>query len=491
MWVDFLSHHALRQPHKPALILRYSDRQDRQVWTYAQLDEEANRWATWLSQKGVVREDRVAFWAANCREHLTLFFACTRIGAVFVPLNYRLGMAELEELLAFLQPKVLLADNSWPAGSLQATSLSSIALPYPTFNQPALPSMDQTLLMLFTSGSSGKPKGVELHAGMLQWNAINTHLDWGLTCDDVSVIHTPFFHTGGYNVTCLPLLRLGGSLVLVDRFKPEAMLAILQEEQVSVFFAVPTMFQLMAASPKFAETDFQTLRFCISGGAPCPGALLETYRNRGIPLRQGFGLTEVGPNCFAMTADEALQRPQSIGRPVAHSQVKLVDQTGNPVGDGEIGELCIAGPHVCKGYFRDETRFAEAFRGGFFHTGDLLRRDHDGFYEVVGRRKDMYISGGENVYPGEVVRALLKHPWISNAVVLAVPHPKWGEVGYAFLETQAELQLESICQFLTPLLSRYKQPHHLCCLKELPLLPNNKIDIEALRQLASGEVVGG
>ena len=340
---------------------------------------------------------------------------------------------------------------------------------------------EDPLLMLFTSGSTGTPKGVLLHAGMLMAN-IRFTIDAGvLLPGEISIVNTPFFHTGGYNVFCLPLLSIGGTLILFEGFDPGGVLEAIREEGVSVFWAVPTMFQAIYDHPDFAKTDFSNIRFFLSGGAPLSLHLIQAYHKQGVPFKQGFGLTEVGPNCFLHETRDSFQRPDSIGKPMAHSRVKVVDRDGREVGPDQVGELLIAGPHVCKGYWRDEERFRESLRDGFFATGDLVRRDSEGFFYVVGRLKDMYISGGENVYPGEVEKQLVAHPEISQAVVVSVPDPKWTEVGFAFFAGNRNLTLPEIRSWLDPRLARYKHPHYVRRLKELPLLANGKIDRQALK----------
>lgn len=483
MWTDFIRKHALHDPERIALVLYGSDRR----LSYADLDAEASRWAAYLHGLGLVRGDRVALLASNRLEHLTLFFGCSKLGLIFVPLNFRLGARELEEQLAGLEPAVFFGVGPCQLeGHFPYTDLERFALPAETDYPKTEIAAKDTLLMLFTSGSTGVPKGVQLHAEMLLWNALNTQTGWDLRRDDVSVVHMPFFHTGGYNVTCLPLLRLGGTLVLTQ-FDPAEMLTLIVKEKVSFFFAVPTMFRMMMKAPGFADCDFSHIRFCISGGAPCPASLIAAYRAKGVPFMQGFGLTEVGPNCFYMTHWDARSRPDSVGRPMLHSQVRLVDEQRRVVDRGQVGELCLKGPHVTSGYWRNSQAFEQVFSDGYFHTGDLMREDEDGFFYVVGRRKEMYISGGENVFPGEVVRQMVQHPGIVDAAVIAVPDEKWGEVGFAFYQGTPDLDLSELREFLNPRLSRYKHPHHLAHMKRFPLLANNKVDMQALKDRAHQE----
>ena len=477
MWIDFLRLHAQRIPQHPALIFDESG----ETLTYTDLDRQASQWAAQLHREGVGKGDRVAYLGPNCLHHLTLFFGCAKLGAIFVPLNLRLADSELATQLDWIEPKRFYGSGG-RLGCREPHDFSESApLEYPETEIH----MDDVLMILFTSGSTGEPKGVMLHAGMLLWNAINTCMDWGLFPSDRSVLQMPFFHTGGYNVICLPLLRLGGTLVMCNGFDPDQTLAVIQRHRITVYFAVPTMFRMMQEAPSFARSDFSTVRACISGGAPIPASLIAAYRDQGVPLKQGFGLTEVGPNCFTMTDEEALSRPDSVGRPMPHSAMRLVDEAGQPVKRGEVGELAIKGPHVCKGYWGSAALFAQSFRDGFFHTGDLMRQDEEGFFYVAGRRKDMYISGGENVYPGEVMRQLVQHPRVLDAVVLPVADEKWGEVGAAFLRTQTPLTLDELRRFLDDRLSRYKHPHYLFCLDNFPLLPNNKVDMKALAAMAA------
>jgi len=482
MWIDFIAFHGERTPQRPALVLEKTG----ETLTYGDLHWLASCQAGYLRRKGVTRGDRVALLAKNRLEHLTLFFATMRLGAIFAPLNFRLADPEIQAQLDCIQPKLFLSDED----RLNSLSLDDQDFGNDPLNHTVTIEMDHVLLMLFTSGSTGQPKGVLLSAGMLLWNAINTHTGWELKPEDVSVIHTPFFHTGGYNVTCLPLLRLGGKLVLAD-FQPAKMLQIISDNGVTVFFAVPAMFRMMMETPEFHSADLSSIRFCISGGAPCPSSLIDAWRERGLPLKQGFGLTEVGPNCFYISDEDALSRQDSVGRPMLHSHIRLIDENGHDVDAGQLGELAIKGPHVCQGYWQNETEFQNVFRNGYFHTGDLMTCDEDGFYYVVGRSKDMFISGGENVYPGEVERHLVQHPNVADAHVLAVPCEKWGEVGFAFLSSPRQLSLEEVRNFLGPLLSRYKHPRHLLCLNQLPLLPNNKVDRRALLEMALKELTHG
>ena len=482
MWVDFIAYYGRYRTDHPALI----DPANGRTLTYGALDQAANQWAARLANRGVGPGDRVVFLAKNCLEHLILWIACSRLRAIFVPLNFRLASGEREQQLNLIEAKVCLSSEEQAGFITLEEAQTWSETPFPRVGvQPNDP-----LLMLFTSGSTGQPKGVLLHAEMLLWNAINTQTTWQLNENDASIIHTPFFHTGGYNVIGLPLLRLGGTLIVTDHFEPKSVMRMVDQYRLTFLFAVPTMFQMMADQPEFKAWHPTSLRVCVSGGAPCPNSLISQYRVKGIPLKQGYGLTEVGPNCFAMSDQEALSRPDTIGRPALHSQVQLIDDNNQPVGPNTIGECVMFGPHVCLGYFRNDGAFQASLRQGGFRTGDLMTVDEEGYYRVVGRKKDMFISGGENVYPGEVVAALLQHSSIHAAVVVAVPHPTWGEVGCAFIQGPKPLELAEIRDFLNPLLARYKHPHQVIHLAEFPLLANGKVDQHQLKIRALQEKQG-
>ncbi len=482
-WISFLEENALKFKDKTALIEQATNRR----LSYYDLNNEVDLLAAILEDNGVGYGDAIAFLnSTNCLLHVTLMLACAKIGALFVPLNFRLSQSEIEDVITRLSPKLYLGVGPKILNiATQYLDTSLIDL-----NQKRLPKsihksqLQDTILMLFTSGSTGIPKGVMFHGEMLLSNQRETCLGWGLTSDDVTLVETPFFHTGGYNVLLLPLLFLGGTSILARSFDADNVFNMIEQENVSVYFAVPTMFQMLLEKSRFHECNFQSIRFFISGGAACSIQMIEEFQKKNLVFKQGFGLTEVGPNCFLLDEKFALTKAGSIGRPMPHSKVRVVDLDGNDVLLNQPGELLLSGRHVCLGYYKNPKAFSDCFRDGYFHTGDLVRFDEDGFYYVVGRIKDMYISGGENVFPGEVEKQITEHHDISEAVVVAVSSPKWGEVGYAFLKTEANISIEVLREFLNTRLSRYKHPHFVKCLKELPLLPNGKVDRKKLKALA-------
>jgi fatty-acyl-CoA synthase len=496
---DWLTRWACYTPDKVALI---EDATGRRL-TYREFNRRANRLASALrSGLGVNHGDRVAVLAHNCNEIFELLFAVGKIGAILVPLNHRLATSELAAILADCEPKVVVVgpefvDHVGELGLPVDTAIVPLEAHHPWTDYEALlelgmdempaggsVSLDDPVLILYTSGTTGKPKGAMLTHGTLTWNAVNTEVGWDLRHDDVTLTHTPLFHTGGLNALSTPLLHRGGTVILMRSFDAERSLALIARERCTVIFAVPTMFQMMLNAPNFASSDLSSVRFFITGGSPCPVPLIEAYASRGVVFKQGYGLTEAGPNCFTLDAKDAVRKAGSVGFPNFYQEVLVVDEQGRAVRPGEVGELLIRGPHVFKGYWRNPEATAASLQNGWLHTGDLVRRDEEGYYAIVDRKKDMYISGGENVYPAEVERLLHGHPSIHEAAIIAVPDEKWGEVGRAVvvLKPGAKLTLEQVISFLDGKTARYKLPKSVCFVDALPRNSTGKVQKQVLRR---------
>lgn len=478
---------ALETPHAVAVV----DRVGGGTWTYAALDAAATRWGAWLADRGVGAGDRVGVLAANRIEHVLLFTACLRLGAALVPLNWRLAEPELRAVVADARLRVLLVEGRWRAlveGAGPVADLESVVLPdappdaVPLPLEPTVPSM-----VLYTSGSTGRPKGAVLPVRQLAANAVATVHAWQLSRDDIGPVTTPFFHTGGWHVFATPLWWIGGTVVLAEAFDPDTWLPMLAEAGCTIAFAVPTQLAMVGERASFG-IPLPRLRWCIAGGAPCPAALGARFAAAGYRLREGFGMTEFGPNCFGTTDAAAVAKPHSVGWPVPFAELRLVDADGRDVPDGTPGELWLRGPQRFAGYLFDDERSAQAITpDGWYRTGDVLVRDADGAYEVFGRLKEMFISGGENVFPGEVEAALVAHPAVAEAVVVAVPDPRWGEVGCAFVvprtgtaPTEDELRGHARAR-----LAGYKVPKRIVCLPELPRLGTGKADRRTLTARAA------
>lgn len=467
--------------------------------SYGELSAAADSTADALAAGfGVGRGDRVAVLARTCPEQVELLLAAARLGAILVPLNWRLAPPELVPMVRRSKPRVIFADaifedaartlakeDGLPVARLDSQWRPASTPPAP---RPAIEA-GTPLLILFTSGSTGHPKGAVLTHGSVHWNAINTILGWELSAADSTLIPAPLFHTGGWNVLLLPLLSCGGTVHLAPAFDAGEVLAAIERERLTVLFAVPTMLASMRESPAFGAADLSSLRWIVSGGAPCPVPLIEAWWDRGVALLQGYGLTEVGPNCFMMARGDGRRRAGGVGFPMPWLQVRLASPRGAAVPDGEAGELLLRGPTVCDGYWDDPGASASALCCGWFATGDLFVREPDGWFRCVGRCKEMFISGGENVYPVEVERVLCGLPGVIEAAVVGVPDSRWGEVGCAFIAFRAgqEMDGDEVRRLCRQDLAGYKVPRRVRVLAELPKGPTGKIDKAALYGLALSE----
>ncbi len=499
MFNDWLVKRSEICPNKTALI----DADNNEELTYRELNDRADKLAGYLRSLGLSRGDRLAILDYNSPLHLVLLFALSRLEAIFLPLNFRLSPAELSGILKDSTPKLLLYGSEWSdtAKNLDYENSGTTLIPLadalnasnkapesqPLKAAPDLqynPDPESTWLLMYTGGTTGSPKGAMLSHRMVTWNALNTIISWGLRPDDRIVMAMPFFHTGGINVFTLPLLKMGGTTILMKSFDPDRYLELTGQYNATITFMVPTMYQLMADSERFTGTDLSSVRICITGGSPCPESLYHRYWERGLPFKQGYGLTEAGPNCFVLDDEMIKEKIGSVGKAVFYARTKAVDDDGNDVQPGGIGELLISGPHLFSGYWQNRRATEETIRDGWLHTGDLVRCDHEGYFYIVDRKKDMFISGGENVYPFEVESALYRHPAVAEAAVIGIPHEKWGEVGQAYvvLHKGKTAEPDQLIEHCKANLARYKVPKEIVFLDSLPKSPAGKIIKRELTQ---------
>ena len=477
-------------------------------FTYRELNRRANRLAAWLRDTaGVGRGDRVGVLALNGVEFLDAFFACGKLGAILVPYNWRGHWRELAALVKQTTPKALIYGEDFRASVEQLRPECPSVTHYLHLDGPGLagsrpyePTMlaqsdapvtngavdaEDVVCLLFTGGTTGLPKAAQVTYRMIAWNTLNTIVH-ELQRGDVTITHTPLFHTGGLLVYTLPLLTLGGTVVIMRRWTPDEMLELVERERVTMFFCVPTQYQMMLQSPRFAATSFASVRFLTSGGAPLPVPIIEAYRERhGVVFKQGFGMTEFGPGIFSMGPEYAVAKAGSIGMPNYFVDARVVDDANNPLPAGQVGELALKGPSMASGYFGDPAASRAAIDAeGWFHTGDLARVDADGFYFIVDRKKDMFISGGENVYPVEIEAALYEHPAVQQCAVVGVPDERWGEVGCAFvvLKPGASASEAELIAVVQSRLARYKVPRGVVFVKSLPISAAGKILKRELRE---------
>ena len=498
---DWLARREMLTPNKVALVDTLNG--NRRI-TYREWNRAANRTANFLRERlGVQKGDRVAVLAMNCVEYLDLWFACGKLGAIMQTLNWRLTPRELAGLITDATPRVLFygADFAATVDSLRADADSVkhfVALDgefserdnYSDTPTPPLElSWNDPWVICYTGGTTGLPKGAILTHRAITANSVNTVMSWGLTPDDVTVLNSPLFHTGGLNVFTAPLVHIGGASIVCRAFDADQVFDLIRDAGVTIYFGVPTMFIAMQQHPRWSQADFSKLKLVISGGAPCPLPVFEKFWARGVDFKTGYGLTEAGPNTFWLPREDVRRKPGAVGFPLFHVDVKVVDEKGNACGADEVGKLLVRGPHVCAGYWNRPEETAKAIdKDGWLRTGDLARRDAEGYYTIVGRSKDMIISGGENIYPAEVESVLHAHPAVAEAALIGVPDAKWGEVGRAIVVLQkgARVTAEELSAFCQPRLARYKIPKLFVFVDELPKTAAGKIDKKVLKERYSG-----
>ncbi|MFD7307671.1 class I adenylate-forming enzyme family protein [Promicromonospora sp. NPDC059942] len=476
--------------------------------TYRALETRATALATRLLDAGYGVGDRIATVTGNSSDQVVLFFACAKAGLVLAPLSWRLSPHELAAQLDQADPALVLVEEE--CGTLADAALERLPLPPsrtalgphgvearvppPTRRMslaeppPAGPPHravrdDDPLLLVFTSGTGGSSRGALLTHANCFWNNLSLSRTVELTSTDVVLSVLPQFHVGGWNIQPLLAWWTGATVVLERTFEPERVLRLVADRRVTTMMGVPTNYLLLAEHPGFAAADLSSLRHAVVGGAPMPEPLLRAWHRRGVALTQGYGLTEAGPNVLCLPDDVARDRVGSAGVPYPHVEVAVADPvTGEHLAGTATGELLVRGPSVFAGYFREPEATAASFAGGWLRTGDLVERDTDGYYRVVDRLKDVFITGGENVTPAEVEAALRRHPAVADAAVVGVPDERWGEVGHAFVVprggrlTDAE-DLEAFCRRE---LAGYKVPRHFDLVPDLPRSSLNKVVRSAL-----------
>ncbi|MDX6373934.1 MAG: fatty-acyl-CoA synthase, partial [Nocardioidaceae bacterium] len=427
-------------PDKAALV------QAGRVTTYAELDSRSTLLALGLRERGVAAGDRVAFLGLNSVELVETMFATAKLGAVFLPVNTRLAPPELAHVLADSGARLLIWQDGFGRGvespeaaalelervRIAATGdlpLAGLYGPDGAVDEPI--GLDDLFMIQYTSGTSGRPKGVMLTHGNIVWNVFNLMVDVDLRSDEVALVTAPLFHTAALNQVLFPTILKGGTALIESRFDAGRALELIESEGVTLLFGVTSMYLSIAAAPGFATADLATLRSALSGGAPIPESLLRTWLDRGLMITQGYGLTESSPGATMLRAADGVRKLGSAGTACFFSDVRVVSSGLDQVDVGEPGEVLVRGPNVTPGYWQDPAATDAAFVDGWLRTGDLAVVDDEGYLRIVDRLKDMYISGGENVYPAEVEQAIHSHPAIAECAVIGVPDPRWGEVGRA------------------------------------------------------------
>ena len=464
------------------------------TWTYSEMLQRIDSLAAHLQQGGVCHGDRVAFLGLNQPAFFETMFAAARLGAIFVPLNFRLTGPELafiindagvhtlvadelhrtvaESVRAELPVRRYLSDDvadGWEPLHSHRTALSSA--------EPVDP--DEVAIIMYTSGTTGRPKGAMLTHANLWWNNTNAMHQFDVMEDDVTLVVAPLFHIGGLNVTTLLAWQKGAEVVLHRMFDPVACVEDIPRYGVTTMFGVPAMFLFMSQVPGFDQADLTTVRTLVCGGAPVPEPLIKLFNGRGVPINQGYGLTETSPMVSFLSPEWSLAKLGSAGKAPLFGEIRVVDEDNRPVGAPRTnGEVCYRGPNLMKGYWRRPEATAAAIDpAGWFHTGDIGYLDEDGFLYIADRVKDMVITGGENVYPAEVESVLFDHPGVADVAVIGLPDERWGEVVVAVVTVHkgADVTLEGLRGFADERLARYKLPSRIEIVDVLPRNPAGKV----------------
>ena len=506
---DWIAFHADRTPDKTALIDQASGR----ACSYAQFNDRASALAGYLRDVwGTKRGDRLAILAKNSADYFVFEFACIKLGALMLPLNWRLAEPELHFILRDAAPVGLLYDTEFSDRvanlrdlfvhilrfDLNDTSTSDDA---PTYTaalasnhapvvMDAYTTHDDALTIMYTAGTTGHPKGVLITHGMTLWNAINISVPAGLQQDSVFYGVLPTFHTGGLNLYANPIFHVGGTSIIAHQFDAGLTLKTLSDSALGVthFFGVPSIYLFLSQHPAFDSTDLSRIVSWGCGGAPMPVAVLERYAKRNIIIQLGFGMTETSPTVFLNDKRRALTKPSSVGKPLMHTRVRVVDDNFQDVAPGQVGEVIISGPNITPGYWQRPDANASSFTVDshglrWLHSGDAGTIDDEGCIYIVDRYKDMYISGGENVYPAEVEQVLYQIEGIAEAAVIGVPDEKWGESGLAILVLKSEYQVtpDMVIATCQQHLAKFKVLKQVAFIESLPRNAAGKVLKRELR----------
>ena len=491
---DWLAKQADIRPNKIALVDAATGRR----YTYPEFHLRASRFAEFVRNEwGMSPGERIALLAHNSSDYFEILWGCAKAEVLLVCLNWRLAVPELESIFHDSTPTALIYDPAFAEAAQELKQrmnitrvivLDSTAPPDEIAYENALASasgrpvvmrprgLDEPWHLLYTAGTTGRSKGVLQTFGMVFYNALNIGLPTGLTSEDVTLNLLPCFHTGGLNLMTNATFHVGGTAIVQKTFDPAETLHILSEDA-TAFFGVASVYLFLSQHPDFDKTEFKHMRSWSAGGAPIPASLLELYLERGIEIQYGFGMTETGPTVFLIEKDYPRSKIGSVGKPQLHVDVRIVDREGRDVPNGERGELLIKGPGVTPGYWQLPEISAQSIVDGWLHSGDVAMRDADGYYYIVDRWKDMFISGGENVYPAEVENVIYRLPQVAEAAVIGVPDEKWGEVGRAIvvLKPGQELGEEVIIEFCRRHVGRYKVPKSVVFVDRLPRNPAGKV----------------
>lgn len=490
-------------PDKPAITFRG------EVTTNARLHERVSALAAALADQGVGRGDVVALLLGNGPQFLETLFAVNALGAIWLPLNYRLVLEEWKYIVGHAEARLIVTEPEYhdavatlrdelpelrtcwtiaaeapPRWSAYEAELSAhLDDPIREFAEAG---SDDVQRLMYTSGTTARPKGVPLTYGNLHWKNVAHIIEFGLTSADRTLITGPMYHVGAMDLPATGVIYAGGDVVILPQFDPEDVLATIAAERITNVWLPPSMVNMILTHPGNDRHDLSSLRLVISGGEKMPEPLVQRILDQfpGAWFADAYGLTETVSGDTFLDRDHVLKKLGSVGRPVAHLDLRIVDDDGRALPAGERGEIALRGPKVFGGYWRDPDATAAAIKDGWFHTGDVGRVDTDGYLYIDDRKKDLIISGGENVASPEVERVLYEHPAVLEAAVIGMPHPRWGEVPMAIVVRRegAEVTDVELVEFCGERLAKFKVPKRVDFVAELPRTPSGKVLKRTLRQ---------
>lgn len=506
---NWVTVHALRNGDRAALIDVTSDA----VTTYRELEARTNRLADALSHKGVRPGDRVAMLTLNSPQMMELYFAVAKLGAISVPVNARLSAREVAYVLNDSGAIVLFSSTALATTAAEAMAQSpsvrhhlqiamaaeraaGVGADYEGVLESGAPDRvvrdvleTDTCVIMYTSGTTGRPKGAMLTHRNFFYNAVNLFgFGSGLGREDVTLTAAPLFHIGALGVHTMPFLFIGACVAITESFVPTEWIEAAEKYRITKAFNVPAMWAAIAQVMPGSDHDLSALTFAVSGGAPCPIPVIRSLQGQGMQFTEGFGLTETSPIAACLAPEDVVDHAGSIGRPVNFNEFKIVDEEDREVPVGAVGELCVQGANVFAGYWDRPAETADALRGGWFHTGDMATVDSDGFYTLVDRKRDMIITGGENVYPIEVEQVMYEHPDVTEVAVIGVPDEQWGEsvAAVVVLRDGGSVTADELRNWTRERVARFKAPKQIHLVEELPRNATGKILKRTLRQTWGG-----
>lgn len=479
-------------PDRTALI----DPLKNKEWTYKEVNARADNLAHYLKEEGVVRGDRVALYAPNDISYFDVLLACIKLGAIFVPLNWRLKPIEIKKVIEDAKPKVIfyasqiskrlaLVDQNLLSMDVDSEDYQGVC---ETSKDKAFPAelleLDFPVMLIYTTGTTGDPKGAIItHNGMIN-NSMNTVISWNITHHDITIASAPMFHIAGISGVIIPLLLNGGKVIIDRFFEGKNTNEMIKYYKPTMLFMVPTMYYGLISAENFHKDNLASVHTFVAGGSPPLQKVVDYFVKEKLPLINSYGLTEAGPNNFKLTGETALQHPFSIGYPSFFVEAKIVDDKDEEVATGQVGELLLAGQHTFSGYWNKTDETVKAFLGKYVRTGDLAKKDEKGLFYIVDRKKEMIITGGENVLPSEVEKVLNEHPDVKECVVVGYEHQRYGQsVGAAVVPIGVKPSEEALDQHMSANLAGYKTPKQYLFLEGFPMNSVGKIDKREISRL--------